>query len=76
MLNEEGNEFAQYYFDFERGSFLRDYEQLLAKGLPSVYHVTDSWSNYERLKKKIDSRYRRWKNKKAGGWRALLSKFQ
>ncbi len=53
MLNEEGNQFAQYYFDFNRGSFLRDYEGLLAQGLPSVYHVADSWSNYERLKRKL-----------------------
>jgi hypothetical protein len=39
MLSEEGNGFAQYYFDFERGQYLRDYGELLAKGLPTIYHV-------------------------------------
>lgn len=76
MLNDEGNLFAHYYFDFEQGRFLEDYEELLAKGLPSVYHVSDTWENYEKLKKRIDRRYRRWKNEQAGGWRAFLAKFE
>ena len=76
MLSDEGNLFAHYYFDFEQGKFLRDYEELLAKGLPTVYHVSDTWANYAKLKKRIDQRYRRWKNEQAGGWRALLAKFQ
>ncbi len=60
-LNEEGNAFAQYYFDFERGSYLTDYEQLLAANLPSFYHVQDSWENYERLKQIISQQYDEWR---------------
>ena len=26
--------------------------------VPSVYHVADTWPNYEKLKKRIDQRYR------------------
>lgn len=61
MLNEEGNAFSRYYFDFEKGRFLRDYEELLAAGLPSIYHVENSWENYERLRARIDERYAAWK---------------
>ena len=63
MLNEEGNAFAQHYFDFEKGRYIYDYEELLGKGLPSIYHVEDSWQNYEKLKKHIDAIYDQWKRK-------------
>src|SRR6185436_6550610 len=76
MLSEEGNGFAQYYFDFERGQYLRDYGELLAKGLPTMYHVADSWANYERLKARIDKRYREWERVQSGGWRSWLAKLR
>lgn len=61
MLNEEGNAFSRAYFDFEKGRFLADYEEILAEELPSLYHVEDSWDNYERLKPRLDARYLEWK---------------
>ncbi|HLJ93531.1 MAG TPA: hypothetical protein VKU02_10115 [Gemmataceae bacterium] len=36
-LNEEGNAFAQAYFDFDTGSFLADYAATLGGGLPDSY---------------------------------------
>jgi hypothetical protein len=75
MLSDDGNDFAQYYFDFERGKYLSDYGEVLAAGLPTIYHVADTWPNYEKLKKRIDKRYRDWKNAKSGGWRSLLQRF-
>ena len=72
MLTDEGNAFARDYFDFERGKFLADYGELLAKGLPTVYHVADTWPNYEKLKKRIDQRYREWTGENSGGWRSLF----
>ena len=75
MLNDEGNEFAQHYFDFEHGSYLKDYAELFARDLPSIYHVQDSWDNYAKLKKRIDKRYWKWQAERAGGWRALVAKF-
>lgn len=63
MLNEEGNAFSQYYFDFERGQFLADYDELLGGDLPSIYHVEDTWENYNKLKARIDQRYEAWKSR-------------
>ena len=50
-------------FPFDRGLFLADYEEVLGKGLPSLYHVEDTWENYERLRERIDSRYAAWRAK-------------
>ena len=61
MLNEEGNAFAASYFEFEKGQYLGDYDELLVRQLPSPYHVADTWENYERLKQRIDERYSAWK---------------
>jgi hypothetical protein len=65
MLNEEGNAFAQAYFDFEKGKYIYDYEELLARGLPSTYHVEDTWENYEIIGRRISDRYLEWKRKRA-----------
>jgi hypothetical protein len=65
MLNEEGNAFAQAYFDFEKGKYIYDYEELLARGLPSTYHVEDTWKNYEIIARRISERYLEWKRKRA-----------
>jgi hypothetical protein len=57
MLTDEGNRFALAYFDFKHGKYLADYQELLAKGLPTPYHVADTWENYDILRKRIDERY-------------------
>ncbi len=58
MLNDEGNAFTQYYFDFENGKYLDDYEELLVQNLPSMYHVKDTWKNYDTICRKIGERYK------------------
>jgi hypothetical protein len=63
MLNEEGNAFSQFYFDIENGRYLADYEDTLCKGLPSLYHVKDTWENYYKLKPVIDLRFSDWKKR-------------
>jgi hypothetical protein len=60
MLTDEGNRFAAAYLDFDHGGYLRDYEAVLGVGLPSLYHVADTWQNYDRLAKVIDRRYAAW----------------
>ncbi len=65
MLNAEGNAFAQSYFDFERGKYLQDYDELLVGDLPSTYHVEDTWDNYGVISKRISDRYAEWKRKEA-----------
>jgi hypothetical protein len=62
-ISELGNRFALPYFDFDAGQYLGDYEKTLAKNLPSVYHVADTWDNYTTLKQILDERFSDWKNK-------------
>jgi len=59
-LNEVGNGFAQAYFDFETGNYLADYEATLGNGLPDLYHVMDTWDNFERMKSVLDKRFEGW----------------
>ncbi|MFA0963612.1 hypothetical protein AB9P05_17540 [Roseivirga sp. BDSF3-8] len=59
LFNREGNMFT--YFYYAGGVFKKDYQKLLAGDLPSLYHVTDTWENYELIKTKINERYEEWK---------------
>ena len=65
-LNEEGNAFAQEYFNFDTGSYLEDYGRVLVKGLPSQYHVQDTWTNFDRLRPVLDKRLQNWRSRGAG----------
>ena len=60
-LNDEGNAFAQAYFDFEQGQYLADYDRVLAHGLPSQYHVEDTWENFDRLRPLLSKRFHEWR---------------
>ena len=60
-LNDEGNEFAREYFDFDERRYLADYEELLGGDLPTLYHVADSWENYDCLKLRLDERFAEWR---------------
>jgi len=59
LFSKEGNMFTYYYYG--GGLYKKDYITILAKKLPSIYHVTDSWLNYERMAQKITDRYNEWK---------------
>lgn len=60
LFNEEGNAFSVHYY--QSGLYHQDYRDVLADNLPSMYHVKDSWENYEKLSKKIQERYTNWKS--------------
>ena len=73
MLSDEGNSFAQDYFVLGRGNYLRDYMELLGKRLPTPYHVQDTWENYDKLKKRIDRRYKDWERKNSPNlWKRIF----
>jgi len=64
-LNAEGNAFAQCYYKDEagqRGAYFADYKRVLAAGLPSFWHVADSWDNYEKIAAVISQRFQAWKS--------------
>lgn len=56
-----GNAFSQAYFDFEKGRFLADYELTLASDFATLYHVPNTWENYEKLRRVLDQRLRAWR---------------
>jgi hypothetical protein len=60
FFNKHGNMFTYYYY--AGGLYHADYQQILVQALPSIYHVTDSWENYEKLKQRMNMRWQDWKN--------------
>ncbi len=70
-LNPDGNAFAEWYYRDqagERGLYFEDYKKTLAKGLPSFWHVADTWANYDKLAPVITRRYELWKNPPKKRW--------
>jgi len=62
-LTQEAIKFTNYYFDFENGKYLEDYFSILDPDdeLPSLFHVIDSWENYENLKPVLNERLSEWR---------------
>ncbi len=58
-LNEDGNAFAKYYY--ESDIYFSDYEVTLIENLPTLYHIENSWENYDKIAPIISSSYREWK---------------
>jgi hypothetical protein len=70
-LSVEGNAFAEWYYrdsSGERGPYFADYKKTLAAGLPSFWHVADTWENYNKLEPVINRRYEDWKNPPRKRW--------
>ena len=61
-LNDTGNEFAKYYY--ESGKYFEDYASVLAENLPTLYHVQDTWENYEKVSPAITKQFVSWQNSK------------
>lgn len=64
-LTDEGNAFAQAYFDFDTGKYLDDYEAAVGGSVPpgpqALYYVADTWDNFDRLAPVLDRRFSQWK---------------
>jgi hypothetical protein len=65
-LNDEGNAFAQVYFDPEGAQYLNDYDAVLCHGLQSAYHVPDTWASFDKLKPRLDRRLVEWRRGELG----------
>ena len=57
-LTEEGKAFATAYYE---NRYIDDYCGLLEEGLPSSYHIEDSWDTFDKLKPLLDQRFNEWK---------------
>jgi hypothetical protein len=60
-LSEEGNAFAQHYHSSPEWHYLKDYERFMAVGLPSMYHVEDTWDNYDKIAALISQWFVEWR---------------
>src|SRR5690606_8003805 len=58
FLDQTGNEFSRFYYT--SGLYRQDYEETLAADVATIYHVDDTWQNYEKLRSRIDARYAEW----------------
>ena len=58
LFGKTGNLFTYYYYG--GGIYRKDYQTLLAPTLPSIYHVSDTWENYERMAQQISKRFEEW----------------
>jgi len=62
-LSELGNAFASFYYSDESGTngpYLDDYGQTLGGDVPTLYHVADTWENYDKLAPVITRRFEEW----------------
>ncbi len=60
-LNEEGNAFAASYYEPQQKGYLADYEATFGKNLPTLYHVADTWENFDRIAALLDNRLMAWR---------------
>ena len=60
LFNDEANLFTYYYY--AGGVFKRDYIEVLVKSLKTIYHVEDTWENFDDISKRISERFTEWKN--------------
>jgi hypothetical protein len=63
-LNEEGNAFARAYYKKapgQRFDYLTDYADIFGDGAPTLYHVSDTWENYDRIAELLTRRLEKWR---------------
>jgi hypothetical protein len=66
MLNDDGNAFAYHCFESEDLDYSSIFEGTLAGGLPSPYHVPDTWECFDKLRPSLDLHYRHWQDTISG----------
>lgn len=61
-LNDEGNAFADAYYQDTSTGYLPDYIKYIAVGLPTIYHVQDTWENFGLVSHMISEKYSEWEH--------------
>ena len=59
LLSPEGEAFTRSYY--ESNGYANDYDRVLGGELPSLYHVRDSWENFDKLAPVLDDRLAAWR---------------
>jgi hypothetical protein len=59
LLNPEGKAFTDAYY--ETDEYVNDYANVLGGDLPTLYHVEDSWDNFDKLAPVLDERLATWR---------------
>ncbi|MGF1638090.1 MAG: hypothetical protein ACFCUU_13515 [Cyclobacteriaceae bacterium] len=59
LFSTDGNMFTSYYY--AGGLYKNDYMDILVKNHPTLYHVDDTWENFEKMSKRISLRYDDWR---------------
>lgn len=67
-ISEIGNEFSYFYYELKNGVYLNDYSEIFEENSQTLYHVKDSWENYDKLKPVIDNRFKKWKKEQTKKW--------
>lgn len=60
LFSVEANMFTYYYY--AGGIFKKDYLEVLVEKDETIYHVQDSWENFEVISKRISKRFKDWKS--------------
>lgn len=61
LLNAEGGAFTRDYY--ETNDYVNDYDLVLGGELESLYHVRDTWENYDRMAARLDERLAAWRSR-------------
>ena len=60
LFSNETNLFTFYYY--AGGIFKKDYNEVLVKSHKTIYHVEDTWENFEKISKRISERFEEWRS--------------
>jgi hypothetical protein len=59
LLSPEGLAFTRSYY--ETNGYANDYDRVLGADLPTLYHVRDTWENFDKLAPVLDERLAAWR---------------
>ncbi len=62
LLNSEGGAFTHDYY--ESNTYVNDYDLVLGGELESLYHVKDTWENYNKMAPRLDERLAAWRSER------------
>jgi hypothetical protein len=62
LLKPEARAFTHDYY--ESNEYVNDYDRVLGGALETLYHVEDTWENYDRMAPILDQRLAAWRGTK------------